>query len=61
MACENLLLVKCSDGDGDDVDDLRGERTAGHLAHIESIVDHIAMAGALRDPPVEHIVGSALV
>ena len=61
MACENLLLVKCSDRDGDDADDLRGEHTARHLAHVESIVDHIAMAGPLKDPPGEHIVGSRLV
>ena len=61
MACENLLLVKCSDRDGDDVDDLCGEHTAGQLAHIESIVDHTARAGPLKDPSGEHIVGSALV
>jgi len=61
MARENLWLVKCADRDGDDVDDLRKEHMAGHLAHIESIVDHIAMAGALKDPSGEHIVGSMLV
>ena len=50
MARENLWLVKCVDRDGDDVDDLRKEHMAGHLAHIERIVDHIAMAGPLKDP-----------
>ena len=44
MTRENLWLVKCTDRDGDDVDDLREEHMAGHLAHIEAIVDHIAMA-----------------
>ena len=34
---------------------------AGHLAHIEAIVDHIAMAGPLKDPAGEKIVGSMLV
>ena len=61
MARENLWLVTCTDRDGDDVDDLRKEHMAGHLAHIESIVDHIAMAGPLKDPSGEHIVGSMLV
>ena len=61
MARENLWLVKCADRDGDDVDDLRKEHMAGHLAHIERIVDHIAMAGPLKDPSGEHIVGSMLV
>ena len=49
MARENLWLVKCTDRDGDDVDDLREEHMAGHLAHIEAIVDHIATAGPLKD------------
>ena len=61
MARENLWLVKCTDRDGDDVDDLREEHMAGHLAHIEAIVDHIAMAGPLKDPAGEKIVGSMLV
>ena len=34
---------------------------AGHLAHIEAIGDHIAMAGPLKDPSGEKIVGSMLV
>ena len=53
MARENLWLVKCTDRDGDDVDGLREEHMAGHLAHIEAIVDHIAMAGPLKDPAGE--------
>ena len=61
MARENLWLVQCADRDGDDVDDLRKEHMAGHLAHIESIVDHTAMAGPLKGPSGEHIVGSMLV
>ena len=36
MARENLWLVQCADRDGDDVDDLRKEHMAGHLAHIEA-------------------------
>ena len=61
MAREYLWLVKCTDRDGDDVDGLREEHMAGHLAHIEAIVDHIAMAGPLKDPAGEKIVGSMLV
>ena len=61
MTRENLWLVKCTDRDGDDVDDLREEHMAGHLAHIEAIVDHIATAGPLKDAAGEKIVGSILV
>ena len=61
MAHENLWLVKCADRDGDDVDDLRKEHMAGHLAPIESIVDNTAMAGPLKNPSGEHVVGSMLV
>ena len=49
MTRENLWLVKCTDRDGDDVDDLREEHMAGNLANIEAIVDHIAMSGPLKD------------
>ena len=61
MTRENLWLVKCTDRDGDDVDGPREEHMAGHLAHIEAIVDHIAMAGPLKDRAGEKIVGSILV
>ncbi len=61
MARENLWLIKCTDRDGGDVDDLREEHMSGHLAHIEGIVDHIAMAGPLKDPSGEKIEGSVLV
>mgnify|MGYP004174869285 CR=1 FL=1 len=50
MACENLLLVKCSDRDGDDVDDLRGEHTAGHLAHIKHRGSHCHGGPIKRSP-----------
>ena len=60
MARENLWLVKCTDRTGDDVAGLRDQHMAGHLAHIESIVDHIVMAGPLKDPSGERIVGSLL-
>lgn len=60
MARENLWLVKCTDRTGNDVEGLRQEHMAGHLAHIESIVDHIVMAGPLKDPAGERIVGSLL-
>ena len=43
MARENLWLVKCTDRTGDDVAVLREQHMADHLAHIESIVDHIVM------------------
>lgn len=61
MARESLWLVKCTDRDDDDVAALRAEHMAGHLAHIESIVDHLAMAGPLKDASDERIVGSMLV
>ena len=60
MARENLWLVKCTDRTGDDVAVLREQHMADHLAHIESIVDHIVMAGPLKDPSGEHVVGSLL-
>ena len=44
MTRENLWLVKCTDRDGDDVDDLREEQMAGHLAHIEAIVSGIHLS-----------------
>ena len=61
MARENLWLVKCTARDGDEVDSLREEHMAGHLAHIEALVDHIAMAGSLKDPAGKKIVGGMLV
>jgi len=60
MSRENLWLVKCMDRDGDDVNDLRQQHMAGHLAHIEAIVDHLAMAGPLKDHAGERIIGSLL-
>lgn len=60
MPRETLWLVKCTDREGDDVDALRQQHMAGHLAHIEAIVDHIAMAGPLQDLSGERIVGSML-
>ena len=61
MARESLSRVKCTNCDGDDVDSLREEHTAGHLAHTEAIMDHIAMAGSLKDPAGEKTVGGMLV
>ena len=61
MARENLWLVKCTDRDGDKVNSLREEHMAGHLAHIEALVDHIAVAGLLKDQAGEKIVGGMLV
>ena len=60
MTRENLWLVKCTDRDGDDVNDLREEQLAGHLAHIEAIVDQIAVAGPLKDAAGEKIVISTI-
>jgi uncharacterized protein YciI len=60
MSRENLWLVKCMNRDGDDVNDLRQQHMAGHLAHIEAIVDHLAMAGPLKDHAGERIIGSLL-
>ena len=60
MARENLWRVKRTNRDGDDVDSLREEHMAGHLAHTEAIVDHITMAGPLKDEAGEQTVGSFL-
>jgi hypothetical protein len=49
MAREILWLVQCMDRQGNDVTALREQHMAGHMAHIEAIVDHIAMAGPLKD------------
>ena len=60
MQRENLWMVKCMDREGDDVTALREQHMAGHMKHIEDIVDHIAMAGPLKDEAGEQIVGSFL-
>jgi len=60
MERENLWVVKCTDRKDDDVPQLREEYMAGHLSHLETIVDHIAMAGPLKDPSGSRIVGSLL-
>ena len=60
MERENLWVVKCTDREEDDVSQLREEYMAGHLSHLEAIVDHIAMAGPLKDPSGSRIVGSLL-
>lgn len=60
MARENLWLVQCMDRRGDDVTALREEHMVGHMRHIESIVDHIAMAGPLKDESGEQVVESFL-
>jgi len=60
MARENLWLVQCMDRRGDDVTVLREEHMVGHMRHIESIVEHIAMAGPLKDDEGEQVVGSFL-
>ena len=60
MERENLWVVKCTDRKDDDVPQLREEYMAGHLSHLETIVDQIAMAGPLKDPSGSRIVGSLL-
>ena len=60
MARENLWLVQCMDRQGDDVAALREQHMVGHMRHIEAIVDHIAMAGPLKDEAGEQTVGSFL-
>ena len=60
-AREKLWLVKCRDREDNDVDNMREEHMAGHLARIEAVLDHIAMAGALKDPAGEKMVGNMLV
>ena len=42
-------MVQCMDREGDDVTALREQHMVGHMKHIEDIVDHIAMAGPLKD------------
>ena len=58
MAWENLWRVKRTNRDRDDVDSLREEHMSGHLAHTEANLDHITVAGPLKDPAGEKIVGS---
>ena len=53
-------MVQCMDREGDDVTALREQHMVGHMKHIEDIVDHIAMAGPLKDEAGEQIVGSFL-
>ena len=60
MAREILWLVQCMDRQGNDVTALREQHMAGHMAHIEAIVDHISMAGPLKDETGEQTVGSFL-
>ena len=60
MQRENLWMVQCTDREGDDVTTLREQHMVGHMKHIEDIVDHIAMAGPLKDEAGEQIVGSFL-
>ena len=60
MQRENLWMVQCTDREGDDVTTLREQHMVGHMKHIEDIVDHIAMAGPLKDGAGEQIVGSFL-
>ena len=60
MQRENLWMVQCMDRRGDDVTALREQHMVGHMKHIEDIVDHIAMAGPLKDEAGEQIVGSFL-
>ena len=60
MQRENLWMVQCMDREGDDVTALREQHMVGHMKHIEDIVDHIAMAGPLKDEAGEQIVGSFL-
>ena len=60
MERENVWVVKCTDREDADVPRLREEYMAGHLSHLEAIVDHIAMAGPLKNPSGSRIVGSLL-
>ena len=60
MNRENLWLVKCIDREDDDVAVLREQHMVAHMKHIESIVEHIAMAGPLKDEAAERVVGSFL-
>jgi hypothetical protein len=48
MERENLWVVKCTDREDDDVPQLREEYMAGHLSHLEAIVDHIAIGWSLE-------------
>ena len=53
-------MVQCTDREGDDVTALREQHMVGHMKHIEDIVDHIAMAGPLKDEAGQQIVGAML-
>ena len=60
MSRENVWLVQCTDRVDAEVSRLREEHMAGHLAHLESIMDHIAIAGPLKNAAGDEIVGSLL-
>ena len=60
MSRENVWLVQCTDRVDAEVSRLREEHMAGHLAHLESIMDHIAIAGPLKNEAGDEIVGSLL-
>ena len=60
MARETLWIAQCTDRTGEDVSSLRDQHIKGHLAHIESIVEHIAVIGPVKDASGQRIVGSLL-
>jgi uncharacterized protein YciI len=43
------VAVICEDLPGDEAARLRQERLADHLAHVESVLDRILVAGPLKD------------
>jgi len=61
MTRETMWMVKCTDRKGNDVGPLREQNMVGHMDYIKGIVQHIAMAGPLKDDSGKEIVGSLLV
>ena len=53
-------MVQCMDRQGDDATALREQHMVGHMKHIKAIIDHIAMAGPLKDEAGYETAGSFL-
>lgn len=56
-----FVLVLCKDRLGPEADAAREEFMQGHLDHVESILDHILVAGPIFDDDGKTVIGSSLV
>jgi uncharacterized protein YciI len=59
MERDKARVVRCSDREDGDVSQMREASVSGHPSRlVKATVDHIAMAGPLKDPSGNRIVGS---